>query len=1036
MANNAVNPRTNATAVPRNTDVPMPSARTLAPNPQSVVNPPSYVPPPLPTEPPPSRPPPPPEPTPGPSNAGPSSGPTDPDGEANTINESLDLIRDILRDSGTRLLNLITNMSMNILSNSERDESTRVPVHVFTGNLRRDFMASSSDSETEHTEVNITRTPNTTFREGQAETSDQRQNTTLAPQISGRMTFEPEPPPEPPARRGLIHIPDTLLFELEQARIRNRARREGLTVSMPNDGFHDRTVTHISLDPLSPSHVRSPSPEYTPSPSTSTAARDEPQPGPSSAPDSTDFNPDMPSTSRGNFWSRGPEIPAAEAICRVQMGVTALQKHTLQLANMWLRGDRTSMRELRTMWEDLRHRIVMLYRESGSRADAPSFYTRSLLERCMILTELTAMSDLSAHRYGRYSRRPVRSGEGNQAARSPDSNQTTRTGDGNQAARTEEANLAARSRNNNPTGRSTTIIQAPRTRDGNQAARFEETTLTARSRNINEPERSTTSNQACKTGDTSQSARTGEIKLATRKGHANQGLRNGPWNQAARNGGSGSSSSNTPSTSNATAGPSTSSGCTNSSRSCRAARAQRILRNKRLVRLQQAYRWRAEDEVRRRERNSPIFRISNLRSRHRCTMMRSAEQNATRHVIRTRAMKVLSVMLNMMMMCLEERGLSQLIINMLKTLKKALALTCFMMMSNRNTSRSATAATAAAATPATPATPAAPATPATPTVSSTDVIRIQNVDHCGPVNVEDSYDPHSLRVVRYNAEPANNRSDAKQTASTSSTQTTPVHRLPTLPNAISHAWSHRVAVQIAAANRNNSSTAKTRRDMYIETRRQKALHRANPTAHPFIRRRFPPVMSHRIPAMRSLPPGWFHHRISPRSPPPGPDAGPSNAPDQAGDPAVPQDRENFIRLAHIRLRTAARNRFRRLQAIRLYTPSSVRDMFALQDFQQENRAEPIRIEDDELEVAFGAPVLRTRAQFHALMAGDGVLPLMQVNDLPPAAEAQAGQAQLLPRIHEYLQPIILAQVNIPFMLPSIKYECITVARLAVAIIHF
>lgn len=47
------------------------------------------------------------------------------------------------------------------------------------------------------------------------------------------------------------------------------------------------------------------------------------------------------------------------------------------------------------------------------------------------------------------------------------------------------------------------------------------------------------------------------------------------------------------------------------------------------------------------------------------------------------------------------------------------------------------------------------------------------------------------------------------------------------------------------------------------------------------------------------------------------------------------------------------------------------------------------------------------AELRAIM-NNVALPLMQVNDMAPAAEPQA---QRLPRIHEYLQPIILAQVH-------------------------
>lgn len=896
-----------------NTNVPSQPASTPASTPQArPPNEPPYVPPPLPSDPPPSRPPPPPEPTPESLTSGISptetaansstpqgNNPIDPDGEANTINESLDLIRDILRDSGTRLLNLITNMSMNILSNSERDESARVPVHVFTGNLRRDFMASSSDSDTEHTEVNITRTPNTTYREDASDaTSDRLQSsrpaTTTAgrplnstgPQISDRMTFELETPNEGPSRQGGINISDRMTFELDETTNESPSREGGINVSLASERFRVRTQTDSSVTREAPR----PASAATPGPSTSNAPRDEPQAGPSSAPDSTTFDPSMPSTSSDEHWTRGatagePMMPAAEAFRRVQLGVTALQKHTLQLANMWLRGDRTSMRSLRSMWDDLRRRIMTLYREAGGRPDAPSFYTRSLLERCMILTELTEITNLPSRPSSRL-RRSARTAEG--------SLNTLRSGQSSQ-----------------------------------------------------------------------RTARTGEAS---------------------------SSNTNNPSTSAAAAQPSSSTDNTNDNRTARAARA-RVQRTRRLVRLQQAYRWRAEDELRRRERNTPGFRTSNPRARsHRSHMMRTVEQNATRHVTRTRAMKVLSVMFNMMMMCLEERGLSQLIINMLKTLKKALALTCFMMMSNRNMPRVGVAAT-----------------PAAQSVASADVVRIQSAEHWGPVNVEDSADPQALRLLRWPAMPA-------EPAATSSTQTTPLDQPPPqpMPDSTSQSWSHRLAVQIAAANRNTSSTANTRRDMYLETRRQKALHRTNPTAHPFIRRRFPPVLSHRIPSMRTLPPGRYH-RASPRSPPSGQDARPSTSADPNDPAQPPHDCENFIRLAHIRLRTAARNRFRRLQTIRLYTPSSVREMFALQDFQQENRNDAGAASEESNEPSFGpmsgTQQNRSRVQYHALLASEGMLPLMQVNDLPPAAEAQAGQAHRLPRIHEYLQPIILAQVN-------------------------
>lgn len=270
-------------------------------------------------------------------------------------------------------------------------------------------------------------------------------------------------------------------------------------------------------------------------------------------------------------------------------------------------------------------------------------------------------------------------------------------------------------------------------------------------------------------------------------------------------------------------------------------------------------------------------------------------------------------MFNMMMMCLEERGLSQLIINMLKTLKKALALTCFMLVSNRNVPR-----------------PGANPTPAASGVDSMDVVRIQNVDHTGPVNVDGPDDPASPRVASASGAGASTSEGGDPPAATSSPlggraatsratsmeQESPGEELPSpapSPSAsVGSRWSHRLAVQIAAANRNTSATARNRRELYQESKRQKALHRTNPSVHPLIKKRIPPVSSHRIPVLRSLPsrsgPSVVRTpRVQP--PPEEPVAGPSNAPPPANDatdsPPRNRDlsefdnRENFIRIAHM-----------------------------------------------------------------------------------------------------------------------------------------
>lgn len=296
-----------------------------------------------------------------------------PDGDAQSINESLDLIRDILRDSGTRLLNLITNMSMNILSNSERGEEgerrrTRPRMRLFSGDLRRDFLASSSDSDSDHTEVNILRTPNSTFRESE----------TSGPERAA-------PPTPGPAAPAADTPTDRMVFELSEDAPDDDA---DVVVSLSSRRFRVRTQSASAVEDA---------PQAAREPVAGPSSRVDPDPA---------LDPATPSTSRDNIWLRGPNISAEEAYRRVRSGVSTLQKHTFELANMWLRGDRTTMRHLRTMWENLRRRIFALRRDTV-RQDSPGYYTRSLLERCMILTEMT---DIAARHgaTGRSSRNGVR----------------------------------------------------------------------------------------------------------------------------------------------------------------------------------------------------------------------------------------------------------------------------------------------------------------------------------------------------------------------------------------------------------------------------------------------------------------------------------------------------------------------------------------------------------------------------------------------------------------------------------------------------
>lgn len=826
--------------------------------------------------------------------------------DAQAINESLDLIRDILRDSGTRLLNLITNMSLSTLASVERNtlrrggsrthsdegesgsrmQGGRPRVRLNNPSWRRDFIpfSSSSDSDSDPSpEVNIFRTRNTTFREEETRPNDGGSTSTFSERLS-----QPT---------------DRMVFELNEELRNSETSREtgGINVSLSNDRFRVRTQSDTARE------------------NDSTAPIDEERIPEIPTPNTSDFDPNRPSTSRDDFWTRDNVIPPDEAYRKVKTGVNALQKHTVQLANLWLRGNRTTMRELRGMWENLRRRILTLYRDSGTQ-EIPSYYSRPLLNRCMMFSEMSE----GVTRNARNSRANPR-------------NEDNDRGTGRR------------------TGRSHSNSGSPNRREGEPIIPPDDA---GESRPASQPNRSQ--------------------------------MRSSP-----------------------------------------------PLRR----RMQSSYRWRTDDDNRRRSRY-PIGNRSAPRyaSRSRRDLARAMEISATRHEIRMRAMQILSVVFNMMMMCLEERGLSQLIITMLKTLKRALALTCLIVMSNRNNNGRTANNQASAPQP----------------VESLDVVRIQNVDHNVDVNVDG---PDEL--VHANSQPptdtvenppqSDNKNDkssvevkptSKSEAVATSNDSKKKQEEPTpstSSNIALQKWSNRLAVQIAAANRNNSATARNRRDLYMESRRLKALHRTNPIAHPLIRRRVvPPASNYRIPALRSLPtrvtvPRFRTPRVETQNEP---IAGPSNAPpgnglnaqDSPGNEVMNEfeNRVNFIRIAHmqaVRLRNAARNRFRRLQAIHLYTPSSVREMFALHtngDSPPENRSPgQSTSEGNRHPFAMFRPHILTprgeagerdeQGQFHTVLNNVAV-PLMQVqNDQPPASEAPAAQPQRLPRIHEFLQPIILAQ---------------------------
>ncbi|XP_045510840.1 activating molecule in BECN1-regulated autophagy protein 1-like [Colias croceus] len=819
--------------------------------------------------------------------------------DAQTINESLDLIRDILRDSGTRLLNLITNMSLSTLTRAERNiqrrenetrahsddsdgvartRNNRPRPRLFSGlHQNTIFLSSSSESDSDNPpEVNIFRTRNSTFREDNTRDTNRQ---TSSSNNSNRL--------ENPT--------DRLVFELNNDLpvSDNVPERSGLNVSSNSRRFHVR-IQNAATD------------EGT-STSTSTRNNDEPS---ENRNQNSNFDPNMPSTSRDNFWSSGNTLSSDEAFRKVRSGVNALQKHAQQLANFWLRGQRISMRDLRNMWENLRRRILMLHRETG-RQDVTSYYTRSLLERCMMLTEVTDNVNRGSSR--------TRSSQ-----RSEDRNS--------------ETNRDASNNSDTP-----------------------------------ENEQSTTPDN---TNDNRQSSRTSQTRSSS-------GGRYSPFVRR---------------------------------------------------RLQPNYRWRHDDDLRRRTRNSASNRLSQrYNNRPRREFARAIEISATRHEIRMRAMQVLSVMFNMMMMCLEERGLSQLIINMLRTLKKALAITCLMLMSNRNSGRTS-----------------ASNNQSPQRSDNRNTNRVDNNEATTSNTNEQSECTHysissETEEERTRGSTSTNRENSTTSASGSNANNTQDDSPVSSPNSVTQRWSNRLAVLIAAANRNNSATARSRRELYQESRRLKALHRTNPTAHPLIKKRaFPPVATHRIPVLRSLPRKNIKTPSTPRigAANPEPVAGPSRFstgenPNQEPSRLPPEvmnefeHRINLIRIAHmqaVRLRNVARSRYRRLQTIRLYTPSSVREMFTLQENNENQQGNPSPLQNnadqssrrpsfDGRSPILGRerifPRLPMNAQsedsgpLHAVIS-NAALSLLQVND-PDSPEEQGNQQQRLPRIHEYLQPIILAQ---------------------------
>lgn len=874
---------------------------------------------------------------------------------AQTINESLDLIRDILRDSGTRLLNLITNMSLSTLASVERsiprrhhtshsDDSEagarprhqRPRIRLFSSSLRREFLSSESDSDSDQSvQVDLSRTRNPSYQE-EAETNSNGESSN---QPSDRLVVELDVNGNDDAPNG-----------------ENDSNRR-INVSVSNNRFRVRShSTDENRTRDGPNRERR-------------EARNDDRSQNSSA----NIDPSRPSTSRDNYWmddvlnmsseglSSRPSIPSDEAFRKVRAGVNALHKHTVLLTDMWLRGSRTSMRDLRTMWENLRRRVLSLHRQTGT-TDVPSYYTRMLMERCRFVAEMSRSPRRSPNRSARAARTNRPREEINDDRNNEDSQQTQMSTDST----------------------SSSIV-----------TENEQSTSAGPSTGIN------------------------RSRLAAR-------------------------------------------------RASQLANLYSLYKLSARRRVQPSHRWRADEESRRRARLPSASRWSQRHGSRsgRRENARSFELYCTRNEIRMRAMQVLSVMFNMMMSCLEERGLSQLIIHMLRTLKKALALTCLMLMTNRLNRRENESPSAAANDE---------------TANANESENSQEPDEPPPENnqtteniaepVDESMDTHEQvepsQPVPDTADRANDSNstsswptsdsddDNKESnkkkespkkepePSTSQMNTEPeniVIRTPS-PQPTPHAWSNRLAVQISAANRNNSATARNRRDLYLEIRRQKALHRTNPSANPITRKKIlPPTSTYRIPEVRHLPVKTKNKAVNtneeassleepvagPSNAPPGPSTDNNSAPSGSAWINETEDRANMFRIAHmhaVRLRTAARTRLRRLQTIRLYTPSSVREMFALQSNNNDAQSnQPL--------LNYASDLASRRQAFHAyrphiLARGneasnregsqqfDSILnnvavPLVQVNDLP--VEGQGAQPQRIPRVHDYLQPIILAQV--------------------------
>lgn len=220
--------------------------------------------------------------------------------------------------------------------------------------------------------------------------------------------------------------------------------------------------------------------------------------------------------------------------------------------------------------------------------------------------------------------------------------------------------------------------------------------------------------------------------------------------------------------------------------------------------LNQSMRRRIRSLVLNRLRHTSIQRSHLSRGHRRSLRNRSPyrqELEISRDTIRFHARRVLALMFNAMMQCLEAEHLGTQIIVMLRSLKKALGLTCLLLMSQPLLNPAAQGAT-----------------------SSTQESQPSTSNS-----------------------PATNMEESEVNEGTASA--TPAPDPPAEPQP-SSSWIDRIAIQISAANRNTSSKAKKRQERYNIFKKSQALRNRNPSLRSHSSKKAP---SNNVPVTTGLP---------------------------------------------------------------------------------------------------------------------------------------------------------------------------------------